>query len=464
MKSKRIIVKIKYLTIINGLPYFQRKYPKALEEHPSLTSALFKRRLKSSLDDELALVAEVKSVNLYFEDYVDTLKAGNASALKEIDIENKARRLLEHEGLTVGMGSSMLEEDKTELESHHYYHNPAFKPLVDHHLLEDELQHPVEKSLEVKVVERALSMLTAPTDPASSSHMLSEAWNHHINETGKDVTSGVGKKEQGIWNKFIGLKGDTRLTQENVNSLLREFALTRAKDGLKADSISRQLTTIITAIKDFCEEKDLNINVVRPKMPKSADKSKAIRAPLSHTAQIQLVTNLHKEPEWKELFILLALNTGSNPKELLDLTSDSFDFKNKPPRVLISPEGKVKTEARERVVPLVYKPERIKELIGKGALTTLTSKSPDNASQQITQVVKKAQPRTTAYSLRHTLRHNADSAGIDPNIQAQLGGWEAKRAGLNAHMFRYGKGGADYEERLKPLSEALTKCLAHLPT
>ncbi len=121
-----------------------------------------------------------------------------------------------------------------------------------------------------------------------------------------------------------------------------------------------------------------------------------------------------------------------------------------------------KTAERQRIIPLVYKVDRIKELIESGALKVLASKKPDNLSQQITKLVKKAQPDTTAYSLRHTLRHNAESAGIEGMIQAQLGGWSGKQAGVSEHMFKYGKGGADFEERIKPLAASMNRCLTHL--
>ena len=111
----------------------------------------------------------------------------------------------------------------------------------------------------------------------------------------------------------------------------------------------------------------------------------------------------------------------------------------------------------------MFKIDRIKELIDTGALEELTSKSPDNISLQITKMLKKIQPKATTYSLRHTLRHNAAAAGVEGLIQAQLGGWSGKDTGFSEHMFKYGQGGADFEERIRPLAIALEKCLAHLP-
>ena len=92
LTRKGLIVKIRYLTFSKeGLPYFQRKYPRTLLGHPSLTSTTCKVRLHSNPHDEAALLAEVSKANHVFETYIDTLKSSNTEKLKEIELERKAK-------------------------------------------------------------------------------------------------------------------------------------------------------------------------------------------------------------------------------------------------------------------------------------------------------------------------------------------------------------------------------------
>ena len=67
------LLAVTYLTFIKGLPYFQKRYPKRIREHPAITSTHFKRRLMAAPDDEIALLTEVKATLEAFQAYVDTL-------------------------------------------------------------------------------------------------------------------------------------------------------------------------------------------------------------------------------------------------------------------------------------------------------------------------------------------------------------------------------------------------------
>ena len=462
-RGSYIIVKIRYLTIINGLPYFQRKYPTTLIGHPSLKSSHYKCRLHSSLEDEIALAHEVTEANNTFNEYTSLLKVANSETLSDIELERKALAYMKANGLQAGMGSKVSPFEKDEFEFS-LLGSGLFDATQAHGAEEHEVGSPLPKSALVRAQEKVWHMLMEPPSTTTSVCMLSEAWKHYVSTYSVDPKERNGIRLQGTWNKFIEMNGgDDRLSQETVDRYLRKFVRERAKDGLKASSINRQLTTIITALKSFCDEKELSINVNRPPLPKTVDATESRAIPLSHVEQVELIELLKKESEWKELYVLLSLHSGCHPSEASKLTRASFDFSGEPPTVVFSPDGEGKTAERERVIPLVYRADRIQELVEKGALETLTSKSTDNISQQLKKMLAKVQPEATAYSLRHTLRHNADHAAVDGLIQSRLGGWGAKTAGVSAHMFKYGKRGADFSERIAPLTVALTKCLSHLP-
>jgi hypothetical protein len=68
----------------------------------------------------------------------------------------------------------------------------------------------------------------------------------------------------------------------------------------------------------------------------------------------------------------------------------------------------------------------------------------------------------TAYSLRHTLRHNFVSAAIPVDLQAEIGGWVAKGSELSESQAGYAELGKDINERIKARAKALKRSLAHL--
>lgn len=458
-----VLVKIRYLTFTKeGLPYYQRKYPKALLGHPSLTSTHHKVRLHAPANDEVALLEEIKQVNDGFNTYVELLKSSNTKVLQEVALEKKARSYLKAHRLDVGIGSTLPETERNNFELRTLSAG-LFDEVRNHDAAEMDAEQPLPKTELTQVQERAWTLLMKAPVKGTSTAMLSDAWEHYVQEAKLDVDQREGRRLQTIWDRFIGCGGDDQFSEVVIHSRLRTFAELRAKDGCKASTITRQTTTIITALKTFNDHLELDFNIDRPRIPKAAPKTKDKRAILSHKEQITLIELLEREADWKELYCLVALQTGTHPTEIKNLTIDSFNFEHTTPTILLSPNGTGKTQERERIVPIVYRADRIKQLVQNGALEELANKKADNISQQIGKLLKRIQPKASAYSLRHTLRHNADAAGVEGLIQAQLGGWSSSITGFGEHMFHYGQGGADFEERIAPLAISLKKCLKHLP-
>ncbi len=465
MKLRRqgIVLSIRYVTTIEGKQYYQRRYPKALAGHPSLKSTHFKKRVKSPPDDHKGTIAEVEELNSIFESYVETLLSSNTEVLNELELERKARSILKMNHLEEGMGSKIDAFERDEF-TQNALATGAFNESMLHDSHEKEAQSHLPKPEIVRAQEKAWTMLMEPPKKGHSSAMLSDAWEHHKKEAGIDTSQRTGKRLQAIWDNFLSYGGgDDRLCEATVWHHLRKFVEQRILDGVTLQTITRQMTTVVTALKSYCESLDLDIQITKPPIPKTAVSTKKVRSPLTHAAQHKLIDILSSEKDWKELFTLVALQTGTHPSEAKKLLRSSFNFETDPPTLLLSPSGTGKTAERERLIPLVYRAARIQELVENGALDELTSRTPDNISQQITKLLKRIQPETTAYSLRHTLAHNARAAGIEEATLAHLGGWSGKFVGSSEHMFKYGQGGADYEERIRPLAEALLRALKHLP-
>lgn len=61
-----LLVTVKHLTTIKGLPYFQRRIPKRLLQHPAIKSTHYKVRLPVDPTDELALLSALNRANCAF--------------------------------------------------------------------------------------------------------------------------------------------------------------------------------------------------------------------------------------------------------------------------------------------------------------------------------------------------------------------------------------------------------------
>lgn len=249
------------------------------------------------------------------------------------------------------------------------------------------------------------------------------------------------RRDRETWKKFLSCNtGDTLATEESIRQYLTHFRHHRIDDGVKSSTITKNLSVILAPLHQYNDSLANPMTIKRPKVRKPHDEMTDQKPPLFHAEQIALIKRLPQEEAWKELYVLISLHTGSHPSEAVRLSPNNFNFHSSSPTVTISEDGvQRKGQNRNRTVPLIYQVERVKTLVSEGALQTMTSKTAENAGIQIKNLLVKISPKASAYSLRHTLRHNADSCNISPLIQMDLGGWSPKELGLSQHMAGYGE-------------------------
>ena len=101
-----LLVTVKHLTTIKGLPYFQRRIPKRLLQHPAVKSTHYKVRLPVDPNDEIALLSALNRANEAFTVYVETLTNANLEALSELDLERRALLYLEANSFEPGLAAT----------------------------------------------------------------------------------------------------------------------------------------------------------------------------------------------------------------------------------------------------------------------------------------------------------------------------------------------------------------------
>ena len=453
-----LLVTVKHLTTIKGLPYFQRRIPKRLLQHPAVKSSHYKVRLPVDPNDEIALLSALNRANEAFTVYVETLTNANLEALSELDLERRAVLYLEANGFEPGLAATR-DPKLNDLVQDHAWHSGAFDELTDFN--EDEAK---PMSDQIKVQDVAWSLLTQRRPHLNFPKTLQELFDQHWLDTGKSEDDKRDRKAKALWQEFLLLSGGDTVCEKTVlQDALRRYANAKLEQGNKPSSIARNITTILQPIKHHntqCASADI-IEIIRPKLPNTRSTDR--KRPLYHLEQKQLLEQLTDEVEWKQLYVLLALHTGLHPSEAIQLKANHFSFKGDIWTVTVSGnDTQRKTQERGRIVPLVFERERIKALIENHCLIEMNNKTADNVGQQIRALLQKTDQEASAYTLRHTLKHNLDAASVSPFVQREIGGWVKQDMHLSQHMAQYGSLGSDSKERLLPREYALNAALAHL--
>lgn len=440
------------------MPYFQRRIPKRLLQHSAVKSSHYKVRLPVDPTDEIALLSALNRANEAFTVYVETLTNANLAALSDLDLERRAVLYLEANGFEPGLAATR-DPKLNDLVQDHAWHSGAFDELTDFN--ENEAK---PMSDQIKVQDVAWSLLTQRRPHLNLPKTLQELFDQHWLDTGKSEDDKRDRKAKALWQEFLLLSGgDTVCEKKVLQDALRRYANAKLEQGNKPSSIARNITTILQPIKHHntqCASADI-IEIIRPKLPNTRNTDR--KRPLYHLEQQQLLEKLTGEVEWKQLYILLALHTGLHPSEAIQLKEQHFSFKGDIWTVTVSGnDTQRKTQERGRIVPLVFESERIKALVENDCLTEMGKKTADNVGQQIRAVLQKVDTTASAYTLRHTLKHNLDAAAISPFIQREIGGWIKQDMHLSQHMAEYGSLGSDSKERLLPRESALNAALAHL--
>jgi hypothetical protein len=453
-------MKYRHLTFIKGIPHYQRRFPTDLVSSGLAPSANYKQSLKSPVDKPSEIIREIDQCNERFERFLKLLRARNLEAESKAEIDQLALTFLENNNLSpsdiANAPDPITAQEAIEARG-------IFNDILD---ISSEAQYkrvdPQYNSDFLLAQKRAYELLkeTSYTKTATL-NMVKSYWIKHKNLSQENKSH---RRDIATWDNFISINGgDALLTEEVMEEYLHKFTITRSKQ-IKSSSLQRQITTVMSAVKLYCRNHRIKLNIELPHIEK--DQTTKRSPSLLYEEQKLLLEQLKHDKPWKELYCLIGLHTGWHAKEAVQSIDSDLIFNSKVPRIYVSSESKEsrKNKARGRTVPLVFRVERIKELVASGALAEIQQKTADNAGAQITKLLKRINPHATMYSMRHTLAHNIESAGERESLKANLGGWSGKEILLSEHMATYGKDSADSIERLLPLQTAMRNVLEHLRT
>lgn len=476
-------MRLQYLAELHGGQlYFQKRWPSRLL--PLVRSkgkgVMYKKALKLNNKNNITEIAKaLQSANDHFTAYTQILLQGNIEQLSNVEREKRALVYLDQINLKKG-----------DLHTTHNHHNVDlfldcnFEEMIEFDKIEfDKIVNdsPAPKKPElVRVQETAWRLLKEPPEQQSRLYTFTDAWTVYEEEnkyegTEKRLTR-AWKKTQSSWDEFLSVVGEQVIDQQTIQTSLSTYYLYLKKkkkangELLKPSSIARQMTPAKAAFREFVNCQSLPIAVISP-MVKGANIS-VPRYTFNQKEQIELLslsadTSHELYAPWKEIFILIAIQSASHASELQRMKATSLFLDYDIPVAIF--DTKLKTASRHRIVPLVLKVERIRELQeiiqdGSSMLlgTSISEFDESRISHELSALCKQINPKASAYSLRHSFAYNADIAEVSDKNLSLLGGWSNDNKKISTDMMRYGKSGIGNDERLVALQKAAFKISEHL--
>lgn len=477
------------LTRNNGTYAYVRAIPKALQSHPSFRGKRnYRRQLAPTNISRELLLKLWKQAHSDFEQYISSLKQLNTPMLEQSALIEQAERFLRMNGLEPSMLAAS---------THSQYQSWSLEQMIEQSGVFDDLfAHAAKQRYEqagctipihdelppaLKVQEQAWKLLSVPPKQTYKQHIFSDCWKEYEAKKGIDTTAREGKRVKACFFRFLELVGDHILDEQSVNDGLINYVEIREQtrldnqaQGYKASpspaSITRELNTLLAIFRVGAKRFRLSLNIERPEIRE--DLKPKERHTFSTQEQIELIHIASDQTRsdyqaYKELMILLMVQTGTHVTELIRLKRVKVILDTEIPHLIL--DGELKTSQRKRIIPLVFKVERIKELAERFNDESdyffgedNVKRTADNYSAQLNKLCREVNSESSSYSCRHAFKHLAYAKGIDAQVLAILGGWSGKEAGLSRQMQGYGKSGLMNQESLIRLQKAMFAINEHL--
>jgi integrase len=485
---------MKGLTVNNDTYAYVRTIPKALLNHPSFSGRRNYRKQigPRSLSDE-QLFLSWKQAHDDFEQYIDNLKQINIDVIDRNALIKRAESYLRANNLNAGMLSNNDSLTKQDNQQHQY----ELKQMIEHSGIFDELfEHATKQSYEeaafpmnssyllpahLQVQRHAWKILTQPAANNKVQYLFSDCWTVYATKKGLNELARTTKRIKATYCNLLKITGDQVLNEQAVDDALVHYVDEREatrdnniangnKPSPSPASIERELNTLLSIFRTAIKKHRLKIVVERPEIRE--DIAPIERHTFTDEEQLKLANMVSDtaQPDYqpyKELMILLMVQSGTHITELLRLKRDKVKLNHGIPHIIL--DGELKTQQRKRVIPLVFKVERIKQLANMFLDDTEhffgeenAKRTADNYSAQLNKICKRVNPNSTSYSCRHSFKHHAQVKGIDTQIVANLGGWSGKDSGLSRQMLSYGASGLLNTDSLLRLQDAMLQINEHL--
>ena len=277
---------------------------------------------------------------------------------------------------------------------------------------------------------------------AAKPKTLGSLWAEYVSDRAIDVNSRVGKKYVNYWTTWIAIAGDAvigPLSQAHIREGLAAYA--RDREGkVTSSSIERELSPVMACLRLGSEVYGFDWNLKLPRIKRTEANH---RHPLEPNYQLELIKAVLTEDGIKPMYgvaLLLCLQGGMMVSEIKQLLPKDIALDAVLPHLVI--RNKTKNKKRKRIVPIVLGLELIKAHLSETIawLVRTTESAPSATLKKIMRRTIDA-PDTSPHCLRHTLKINAQNAGVSVLTLASIAGWADPQRKVSKHLLNYGSTG-----------------------
>lgn len=253
-------------------------------------------------------------------------------------------------------------------------------------------------------------------------------------------------RERAVTN-FISVCGDLPMrgiTRTNAQEFRDHWAKRIASEGLNRGSANKDIGHLSDLFRTWVEYHALEFPNPFSKLRFKGSSSRTVGVPFS----VEFIRDcllksgsLDGLNEEARGVLLIMINTGARPSEILGLSHDRFRVDDEIPFLDIAPRPnrQLKTETSPRQIPLLgVSLAAARRIAARGGISRYQDKN-DGWSAVVNKFLRenglRETPSHSAYSLRHSFEDRMTEAGVDDRIRAELMGHKYDRPD-------YGRGGS----------------------
>lgn len=416
----------------NGSYRYLRKYPLRLRSTYSNLPLQYSRELPDINDgstDEQKFSA-LASAAKHYDLHVKTLTASDPKAFTDTERAMAIEEVLRKKKLRQG---EFIDDDQ--------HIDSAFPELWS--IPSDAERGQVPYTFQESVVIDAY-FATKELAEVKLESTFRQAWNSYLKaKLITDVSKGQGKEKQARFERVLAVTGDFIIndkTKREVLQRLQQFINQRAEDGIKAQTIARDLKEAMAAIRGVHQLGWADAVSLNPK--RNSLQLPVETAPLKGRVltldELDLLVNkaITAPDKWLVCF-LLQLQAGIMLSEIARLRLDKDVFLDAPvPHILFrgGDEGLTKKEARVRVVPIVLGIDQIRQGLPElHKWLNAQSKANQRCNDKLRKILNLSgkNPDVKGHSFRHTWVRLASRAEISIRHEQAIGGWSQNDGEMN---------------------------------
>ena len=312
--------------------------------------------------------------------------------------------------------------------------------------------------------------------------VFGDLWEIYASGKNLDLNDRKNKKTLSRWKSFMNIVGYEVLTNQSINDGLRAWVNAQRGREVQDQTIKRELGVIRAVLNYARQAKALDLQWVIPQIDiKTDEKQRPVISREDYQtfwALIQDETDRKYQP-WKEFVFTILCQSSTILSEVMRLHRKDIRLDGETPYVRLY-DTELKTADRQRIVPLPFRTERLKqllELMDEGQESALPPSvvkvtdaksdwvtSESNISRQLNDYMKMCDPDRegyTTYSSRHSFKYYLQLAGVDPMDILYLAGWAGDN-GQSQMLKHYGRQGIGSPEMVKRLEVAVVRAMHFL--